>query len=114
MACLIPSEPTPRTAARVWRAYLSVRIVYQYIRWPRGKVPFISFEFFSAAGDDVRLRFSHLADGLLVEELHHFHQLRSRGWLGRGLTWAEKQLLEAEVTQRMRRSGFREFDPRRR
>ena len=58
-------------------------------------------------------QYRHLADGVLMEELQHFHQLQSRGWIGRNLTAAEQALIEREVVQRIERSGFRIFDPRR-
>jgi hypothetical protein len=58
-------------------------------------------------------KYRHLADGVLVEELQHFQQLHSRGWIGRNLTAAENALLEQEVVRRMQCSGFRIFDPRR-
>jgi hypothetical protein len=57
-------------------------------------------------------KYERIADGALVEELHHFHQVRSRGWLGRELTDDEIALLEREVVRRMLRSGFRIFDGR--
>ena len=62
---------------------------------------------------DLLIKYPQLADGVLVEELQHFHQLQSRGWIGRALTAEENALLEKEVVQRMQRSGFKIFDPRR-
>lgn len=63
---------------------------------------------------DLLARYPHLADGVLVEELQHFHQLKSRGWFGRALDEAENKLMEDEVVERIRRSGFEIFDPARR
>jgi hypothetical protein len=64
--------------------------------------------------NELRTQFPHLAEGTLVEELQHFHQLQARGWLGRNVTGAEEALLEQEVVQRMQRSGFKIFDTRKR
>ena len=65
------------------------------------------------SNDPLTPQYQHLADGVLVEELQHFHQLQSRGWVGRHLTAAEITLIEQEVVQRIQRSGFRIYDPRR-
>ena len=57
-------------------------------------------------------QYRHLAEGVLIEELQHFHQVQSRGWFGRKLTSTENMLLEKEVVQRIQRSGFKIFDSR--
>jgi len=56
-------------------------------------------------------KWRHLHDGYLLEELHHFHQLYTRGWLGRPLTEAEHELIENEVVRRLLKSGLEIFDP---
>jgi hypothetical protein len=84
------------------------------IRWV-DNVPGGRNGFLDAVTGDIRLssdvlsRYPHLADGLVMEELQHFHQLQSRGWIGRNLTGAENALIEHEVVKRIQRSGFRIF-----
>jgi hypothetical protein len=60
----------------------------------------------------IRDKYPHLLDGYLMEELQHFHQLHSRGWLGHTLTQAEHDILEHEVIRRLLKSGLEIFDPR--
>lgn len=48
----------------------------------------------------------------MMEELHHFHQLYTKGWLGRSLTEEEHTVLESEVVRRLIKSGLEIFDPR--
>jgi hypothetical protein len=55
-------------------------------------------------------KWSHLHDGYLMEELQHFHQLHSRGWLGRILSPAENILIENEVVRRLLKSGLAIFN----
>jgi len=57
----------------------------------------------------LRDKYPHLVEGTILEELQHFHQLKSRGWFGRTLTQAEHDLLEYEVIQRLLRSGLEIF-----
>jgi hypothetical protein len=55
---------------------------------------------------ELRDRYPHLVEGTIMEELQHFHQLKTRGWFGRELTQAEHDLLEYEVVERQLRSGL--------
>ncbi|MFO0967461.1 MAG: hypothetical protein U0793_18030 [Gemmataceae bacterium] len=109
-------------AARVRRALEAYYNQYAppgaTIRWvdnvPGGRNGFLD----TVTGDirlsnDLLINYPHWAEGLLMEELQHFHQLQSRGWIGRALTDTEEALIELQVVRRMRRSGFRIFDPRR-
>lgn len=61
-------------------------------------------------GSDVVERFPHLIDGYVTEELFHFHQIHTRGILGRELIGNEGRVLEDEVVGRMLRSGFRKLE----
>jgi predicted RecA/RadA family phage recombinase len=54
----------------------------------------------------LRDKYPGLVEGTIMEELQHFHQLKSRGWFGRELTKAEHDLLERDVVQRLLRSGL--------
>ena len=54
----------------------------------------------------LRDKWPHLLQGTILEELQHFHQLVSRGWLGRVITKGESCLLEDGVVRRLLRSGL--------
>lgn len=52
-------------------------------------------------------------DGFLAEELHHYFQLKERNLIGKpSLSAKQSRELEADVTQRMRASGFKPYDAR--
>lgn len=54
---------------------------------------------------------SHPVAHPVLEELFHFKQLKDRGWFGRNLRDADRDVLESEVYDFMINSGLELFSP---
>lgn len=58
----------------------------------------------------LRDKYPHLVDGTLLEELQHFHQLKTQGLYRKTLTKAQNDALEANVVDRLLKSGLEIFN----
>jgi hypothetical protein len=59
----------------------------------------------------LQTKYPHLVEGYVMEELHHFHQLKQKGLFGKELTAAQNKAIEDEVVRRIEKSGFEKYRP---